>query len=356
MDEIENATNGAALKTYLSGLAPNLSQEVLESSIQSMSLLGSIGVYRILRDNAEAVNDSVISRFIVKYNELYTEMPEYMIDSIRMRMDSLTYRTFLYDTLSFHSEAKDYAAFNALSLIVKDTGDLDMNLYRQWLDSLGGSWAKCEKINSYLHEGKLDTVIQLLDSTALQISGEHDSISFSSFKNYLVDMIDWLTEDSSVMRMSATHIEALNEHAQADDYLPGSALARNLLNFFTDSSYFTPIRLPDEVLPFMGKRDMNESAQNPNPYVVKSLEQEDVPMLKIYPNPATEMVNIEMNPVCEGCTVEIIDVFGRLLLKEIIGEQYKITISTNEWATGMYLVKIIREGEKIKDGKFNVAK
>ena len=86
-----------------------------------------------------------------------------------------------------------YAAFNALSLIVKDTCDLDMNLYRQWLDSLGGSWAKCEKINSYLHQGKLDTVIQLLDSTALQIGGEHDSISFSSFKNYLVDMIDWLT-------------------------------------------------------------------------------------------------------------------------------------------------------------------
>lgn len=75
--------------------------------------------------------------------------------------------------------------------------------------------------------------------------------------------------------------------------------------------------------------------------------------VKVYPNPATETVNIELNPICERCLVEIIDVFGRLVLQRITYSENKLTILTGEWARGLYLVRVSQAGA-IHERKFHL--
>lgn len=357
LGEIISATDRFVLQASLNNLAPNLSREAMSATIERMALLKDTGVYEVLRDNAEVVNEDIIGQFNDKALTVYNGhwFHQWMIDSIRIRMDSLTYRTYLLDTLLSHSEAKDYTAFRVMDLIIEDTLGLDLNFYREWLDSLGGLWSKQELVNTYLHEGRLDTIALLLDSLAVRIPVS-DSLRFANYRSYISDYANWLDQDSSVMRLSPLHIESLNEHAATDDYLKGSMYARSILNFFLDSTYFTPIRLPEEVLPFMGKRDINENEKKPDAETGRPMEEKEISILKIYPNPASENVNIELIPSCENCILEIIDIYGRLLMKQAIHSHYKIDVSTKDWASGIYLVRVSEEGVKIKDGKFNIAK
>lgn len=67
--------------------------------------------------------------------------------------------------------------------------------------------------------------------------------------------------------------------------------------------------------------------------------------LKIYPNPAQDQVTIEAESSIEGETLEIYNIQGRLLARQVL--QQKTIVNTNSWPNGTYLLRIGGMGRKL---------
>jgi predicted outer membrane repeat protein len=65
----------------------------------------------------------------------------------------------------------------------------------------------------------------------------------------------------------------------------------------------------------------------------------------VYPNPAKDQITIQLNSFAKNTCVEICDVTGRTIKKEkIIAGENRITVSTAELCSGIYLVRLNVEG------------
>lgn len=151
------------------------------------------------------------------------------------------------------------------------------------LRGLGGSdgvWAKREMVNTYLHEAKYDTIEALFAAYDTLVE-KSDSAAFKNFKDYAIAYAGWMQTDSSIMRLDSAHLADLKTLANADEHKSGTNAARNVLNFFYDSAYFTPAYLPEMQY---GKKGNDEVATP----LVKQQEQtlKEQSSIKLYPNPA----------------------------------------------------------------------
>ncbi len=76
--------------------------------------------------------------------------------------------------------------------------------------------------------------------------------------------------------------------------------------------------------------------------------------LKIYPNPAKEIINIDWNNFIEGSSISIVDVVGRELINTIL-ESKSSNIDVSVFSTGTYIYKVInKENEVLFSGKIVV--
>jgi hypothetical protein len=74
----------------------------------------------------------------------------------------------------------------------------------------------------------------------------------------------------------------------------------------------------------------------------------------LFPNPANEVLNVELNENFTGKIV-VYDLSGRMIIEEIINEtHFQLNIST--LATGNYIYKLMKENTIFAQGKFVVTK
>jgi hypothetical protein len=159
--------------------------------------------------------------------------------------------------------------------------------------------------------------------------------------------VTWIGTDSSVMKLSPTHITALNTQALANEHMKGSMYARNTLNFFYDSTYFTPPLLPAGVEEAL--RINNKPPDKPAPPVTPP------PLLKLYPNPAKDYVMVDYNGFTNNSKIEVADVFGRIMIIQPANNSSQLVqINTQNFSSGMYFVMIDNNGIITEKGKFNI--
>ena len=72
-------------------------------------------------------------------------------------------------------------------------------------------------------------------------------------------------------------------------------------------------------------------------------------LIKVFPNPAQDIINIELRNLEESMTVELIDVSGNLLFKKVFTNQVQIKIS--DIPPGVYFTRIIKEGKILHSTK-----
>ena len=70
--------------------------------------------------------------------------------------------------------------------------------------------------------------------------------------------------------------------------------------------------------------------------------QSPIGKISVYPNPATDVVNIDNVPV--GSTISIIDMTGKAVYRSGVTDR-QTTISTIEFANGIYMLQIVNNGE-----------
>jgi hypothetical protein len=81
-------------------------------------------------------------------------------------------------------------------------------------------------------------------------------------------------------------------------------------------------------------------------------------MLEVYPNPSSGYVIISYNLETEvECSIEIKDVTGRTVQTLITtGKQDQLTIVTENWKTGVYVVTLLFDGKSKESVKFTLMK
>lgn len=77
--------------------------------------------------------------------------------------------------------------------------------------------------------------------------------------------------------------------------------------------------------------------------VCTSIEENEKKLIKIYPNPANELLTIDVNLLPGGKTIEIIDLQGKLMISKTSEEQL-IHIELSSLAIGNYFVNVIQNG------------
>ena len=78
--------------------------------------------------------------------------------------------------------------------------------------------------------------------------------------------------------------------------------------------------------------------------------------VSIYPNPASNLLNVKVDGNMKGYRFQIFDVIGREI-KNMIIENPSFTITTNSFADGDYFYRLLdKEQSSIQNGKFSVVK
>jgi hypothetical protein len=80
-------------------------------------------------------------------------------------------------------------------------------------------------------------------------------------------------------------------------------------------------------------------------------------MIKVYPNPAMDLVTLEyqLSDITDQTKVIVIDEVGQQVYSgAILGGQGSKTISVSSWSPGLYLYKVISEKGFFASGSFVV--
>ncbi len=155
---------------------------------------------------------------------------------------------------------------------------------------------------------------------------------------------NWRDVDSSLNKLDSLQKAELTNLAAGDEHQKGTNLARNVLNFFYGKSYFTPAALPDLVA---GKKEKEEGLIVA-PLLPDTQQRNNALTIRIYPNPAKDVVTIAYNGVLTGGKVFIVNALGVLVdVKTLPDGNGKLTLHTGSYANGVYMVRIEADGKAV---------
>lgn len=138
--------------------------------------------------------------------------------------------------------------------------------------------------------------------------------------------------------LSASDI-ALLESVASEDTTEGSARARSMLYALNGMTWPETVLYPTE-------NRMLESIDFPT---------SDISVVRIFPNPANASVFMQIDPhiELEGLTVEVIDIQGRIILRERLSSSVSEWDVTH-WSNGLYISRVYWDEHILSTAKFEI--
>ena len=100
------------------------------------------------------------------------------------------------------------------------------------------------------------------------------------------------------------------------------------------------------------KSGCNQKTYFTVPLTVQDLNKSTDASINVYPNPATELINIAINTVIEGSfEVEVVNMTGQQM-SQAITQTHKATIDVAKLPAGIYMVNCYNNGIKIANSRF----
>jgi len=346
--EVENSTPPEAVEVYTELLSesPNLSETVIESTIEQETVLPNAMVRDVMVANPHSAKSFVL---IDKLDDRFDPMPDYMKAQILAGRSIQTMKQELESQLAgfkirktkamnaivryFNEELGDQqAASDSIMVLYQEDNSLKSSYLLAWL---------------YFSRGEYESGEEMLDNIPGQfLLGEADQQKHSNMLNIYTILSDLYSNGNPVDSLSESQVNELQVLA-LEGAIPAMAYARNILMSIGEMDYQEPVLFPN---PFKSSEAMGEYNELLNTKAPQ--------LLSIYPNPSSGYVIIEYNLESDADgIIEIKDVTGRTVTSiSTYGKQDQVTIITENWDLGIYFTTLRIDGNSIESHKFTLVK
>lgn len=346
--EVETSTPPETVAVYneLMNESPNLSETVVESSIEKENVLPNAMVRDVMVANPHSAKSQ---QLIDKLDERLDPMPEYMkaqilagrsIQSLKDEMESKLANSkrkkanAMNDVIRYYTkeETDPLVAYNGLVNLFQDDNTLKSSYRLAWL---------------YLEKGEYQLGAGVISNIPTQFSLTDDEQLVYAGMADIYSMLSALYQSGNTIEdLSETQVSQLQNLASGE-VLTTRAYARNILMAIGEMEYQEPILFADHSKSAMVVEDYNKLMKTKAPQ-----------QLSVYPNPSTGYVILEYNMEIESDAVlEIKDVNGKTIRTINTSQKLdQVTVTTEDWKPGLYIATLKINGKSIESVKFTVVK
>ncbi|PJB58210.1 MAG: hypothetical protein CO098_09875 [Bacteroidetes bacterium CG_4_9_14_3_um_filter_41_19] len=327
-----------SLRSQLLGDSPHLTKEVLMAMSDRTDVFPDDVLFEILAANPDELSkDTLISYLENKENPL----PDYMIDILKQLVGGVTYKTILLRERTDYYEAKTQAAQDILRSILNDS-ILDVALYRNWLDNLGGLNADKQLVASYFSEGDSSSALALLNMIpSLYALQGGELAEFNDFQSLLLLQEGWKQSGKHLTELDSLDLVTLYDYAVNST---GSArsTAQNILTYAENTHFCDCMHSDDSTNAKMGGASLGNSLNR-----IYGLE------ITATPNPARVYVafNYQLPESKPEGIISISDMAGEEIQRFVVsGKQGQQVWDICNVKSGVYLYTLTSGGLQ-KTGK-----
>ncbi len=295
-------------------------------------------LFEILAANLDELSkDTLISYLENKENPL----PDYMIDILKQLVGGVTYKTILLRERTDYYEAKTQAAQDILRSILNDS-ILDVALYRNWLDNLGGLNADKQLVASYFSEGDSSSAMALLNMIPSLYALQGDELAeFNDYQSLLLLQEGWKQSGKHITELDSLDLVTLYDYAENST---GSArgTAQNILTYAENTHFCDCMHSDDSTNAKMGGASLGNSLNR-----IYGLE------ITATPNPARVYVafNYQLPESKPEGIISVSDMAGKEIQRFVVsGKQGQQVWDIRNVKSGVYLYTLTSGGLQ-KTGK-----
>ncbi|MEZ5195270.1 MAG: T9SS type A sorting domain-containing protein [Bacteroidales bacterium] len=346
--EVDNSMPPETMRVYndLMNKSPYLSDTVVSTAIEKEDVLPGAMIRDIMVANPSTAKSEALMN---KLDERWDPLPEYMkaqilagrsIVSIREETESHLAAFKMEKAKAFNSLARYYlndtvnpeASIDSLAVLLENENSLTSK-YRLAMMSLEhGAWGEGLSI--------LNAIPSQFELSAAE-SEAHTKITA-----YYTLLSGLKQQGKSILEVDSVHITALAEMETSKAGM-ASVYARNVLLALETIGYDEPILMPD----------LLKSSTRQFEYEELISKVSEVPeAIRVKPSPARDYTIIEYELEIENdALIEVYDVAGNLKYsKNVMNKQDQLTVDTQTWKAGIYVVSLKINGKLIESVKFMV--
>ncbi|MFU8844771.1 MAG: T9SS type A sorting domain-containing protein [Bacteroidales bacterium] len=346
-NEVETSTPPEAIQVYneLMSVSPNLSETVVESSIEKENVLPNAMVRDVMVANPHTSKSLVL---LEKLDERFDPMPDYMKAQILAGRSIQTLKQELEEQLAGYQLKKTIAMDNII------------RYYQEQLepqvasDSIVALYQSDHTLNSsyrlawlYLERGEYQNGESVLNNIPNKFTlDETEQLEYNQIFSIYTMLAGLYENGNTIASLTENQISQL-QTLEAEGTLTAQVYARNILLALDEIEYNEPVLFPD----------FTKSSQAIEEYG-KLINTKPPQMLEVYPNPSSGYVIIGYNlEKAEGCKIEISGMTGKTIQTlATSGKQDQITVVTENWKPGTYIATLFIDGKVIESCKFTIIK
>lgn len=330
LQDVDSEHVTAKLKEY----SPYLSDRVLYAIIDNADMFSNAVISEIILSNPHILSDkNFINRLLEKNNP----MPDYMVDQLLNAQTSPTSRTLLDEELIIAQSRFIDASQKALHLQMLDS-DYTMESHFQELRLWKSLAAHMYIIDYFLKIHDYDSALEEFDFMVLNcVPGMNEMGHVESYQQWMNLCVRIGDGPESLESLSPSDLEELISLATTYPYYSGGIRAAEVLNAYYGGQFYLEPFTP--------------SVQDIATSDLTILDPAMLLLIKTYPDPASEFVNIQLSlpdQMFRSPIIKIYDGIGKQILEfPVSNSEAVVTLNTNAWSTGLYHV-VLYSGDEIK--------
>ncbi len=365
ISDIQGTTSGTAatMKNRLVSDGPFVSAKAIKLVGRMTSVFTDTMFLEVVSANPDVKNES-------RFNDYYAEkkkfLPSWIVDSITA-IHPLTARTTRENEISSLNDTVHNLVKVLAKDAVNDTSGIRHQSLRDCLSKLETTEGALLIAKDLMETNEFDEADSLITALANVTVEDEEKERLQQQITVARIQLRNMSTGKSIMKIGQTDRDSLiainGMELQGDTmYSPRRAkhaagtLAGNILRSFyqNDSSktyweYYEEPKFPSvNGHTRMGKKDDDEKPKEP----VREIKD----LVKVYPNPAKSILNIQYETTEAEIYLRITDLLGReLFSKKSIGGKNTEVIATQNWSNGTYIYEIKSINRRVGSGIFMIS-
>ena len=325
VNDIETATTGNATFVYnlLISYSPWLSMQALGALAAKEGVFTDLQIRNVLIANPQAGRSGWIQSILLNRSSAFSP---FYINAIKANADSTTNRDTLAMEVAEANQKYDLLLNDLVGWYIDDTIN-HLATFDTLLTHPYNPMYRYQLAGMYFERNMYTEYQTVLDSIASQIDLTDKEADYLQTYNDLYDQIKLWKQDSVPLPiLDSSQLVWLNTFYDEHPIMPGIGHALLAIN---DTAYITtdPVYIADTT-----------AYEEPEPFVLysSSLKNDKESMIKVYPNPTSKEVILELNSrkISKDLKVLVTDAFGKIILEK-------------DWASTQKILKLDLEGNPV---------